>query len=120
MTLSLSYYTKRVTAKVLNSCSNLTAHYTTDSIKGVFLVDGIATVKVVVDGGKVAYLPFNAEQFKTVVESVRRDVLAAISTEQAWARRHSVTLSHAVTAVTQAVTAINSQAVIRRAVAGQR
>jgi len=119
MTLSFSYYIKRVTCKVLNLCSDLTARYTLDNIKGVFLLDGVATVKVVVDGGKVAHIPFNAEQFKAVVESVRREVIAAISTEQAWARRHSICRIIAAV-VTQAVTAINSKAVIRRAVAGQR
>lgn len=83
------------------------------------MLDGVATVKVVVDGGKVAHIPFNAEQFKAVVESVRREVIAAISTEQAWARRHSICRVVAVV-VTQAVTAINGQATIRRAATGQR
>lgn len=96
--MTLSYYIKRVTAKVLNAAANLTTRYTLDNIKGVYLVDGIATVKIEIEGA-IAYLPFNAEQFKAMVEAVRRAVLAAISTEQAWARRKSLaTLSRAMVA----------------------
>jgi hypothetical protein len=91
--IPLNSYTKRVTAKILNLASNLTIRYSPDQVIGIRHIDGIAQVRVKV--GESAYvLPFDAVQFKAMVEACRLKVIAAICAEEAWERRRAVVVAN--------------------------
>lgn len=85
--LHLNPYTRRVTARVLNSCAELTKTYKPQDITGIRLVNGVAQVRIK-EGDRCYVLPFDPQQFKAGVEACRLEVIAALSTEAAWARRH--------------------------------
>ena len=86
--IPLNQYTKRLACKVLNLATNLTKRYTPDQITGIRSIDGVAQVRVK-DGDRSYVLPFDVAQFKAIVEQYRREVAAAISTEETWERRRA-------------------------------
>jgi hypothetical protein len=84
-TIALNPYSKRLAAKILNAAADLNFSYRAEHITGIRLIDGVAQVKVTI-GDRTCVLPFNPEEFKAMAISFRLEVLAALSTEQAWAR----------------------------------
>lgn len=88
--IPLNPYTKRVVAKILNLCSEeLGVSYKAENITGVRLIDGVAQVRVA-RSDRSFVIPFDAQQFRSMVESVRLGVIAALSTQEAWQRRRNV------------------------------
>ncbi len=84
--IKLNSYIKRITAKVLNACADLTERYAPQDITGLRQIDGIVQVRIE-KGDNAWVLPFAPETFKAMVESFRLEVLAAIATEQRWQHR---------------------------------
>lgn len=85
--IHLNPYTKRVAARVLNSVQEFTKRYSPQDIIGIRLINGVVQVRVK-DGDRLYAVPFDPRQFKAAVEACRLEVIAALSTEAAWERRH--------------------------------
>lgn len=84
--IPLNQYTRRLAAKALNAAADLTGHFTPDQVSGIRHIDGVAQVRVT-DGDRSYVLPFDAVEFRNFIEAHRLEVIAALSTEQAWERR---------------------------------